>query len=139
MIGDIDHAPELDGNFETCNGDSRAIQYYALAESTYGGEKIEIEKAFEKKYDASIATKESGLIRIRFIVNCKGKSGRFRILGMDEKYNEKTFDKSITDQLLKITKELKNWKTFERNGITPDFYQYLIFKIKEGRIIEILP
>ena len=139
MIGDIAHQPEIDGDFELCNWESRAIQYYALAENTYGGEKFEIQKIFEKQYQPEDAKKESGLVRIRFIVNCKGETGRFRILGMDEDYNEKIFDKSITDQLLKITKSLDNWKTFERNGANPDFYQYLIFKIKEGQIIEILP
>lgn len=114
MVGDILHDPKIDNeNFSLCNGDARVIQYYALGENTYGGEKLEIRETFENYYRPEEAKKESGLIRIRFIVNCKGETGRFRVLGMDEDYQEKTFDSSVTDQLLKITKSLNNWKNLK--------------------------
>jgi len=79
------------------------------------------------------------LIRIRFIVNCAGDTGRFRILGMDKDYKQKEFSPSITDQILSITKSLTGWKTKTSNGETYDYYQYLIFKIDKGQIKEILP
>ena len=63
---------------------------------------------------------------------------------MDEKYQEKVFDKLITNQLLLISKSLKGWipKNFtsKTNEVfNYDYYQYLIFKIKDGQITEILP
>ena len=63
---------------------------------------------------------------------------------MDENYQEKVFDQSITNQLLEITKNLKGWipKNFtsKTNEVfSYDYYQYLIFKMKDGQISEILP
>jgi len=140
MIGDILYdANQDDPDFKLCNGDKMAIQYYALGEKTYDGEKITIERIFKSEFNPTIVKKESGLVRIRFMVNCNGESGRFRLLAIDQNYQAKTFDNKLTDQLMHITKNLKGWKGFTRKGIGRDYYQYLIFKIKDGNIIEIMP
>ncbi len=141
-VGDIAFDPEIDNpDFELCN-EEKAYQYFNIGQGLlYKGEQIALKKEFLEKYNSKIAKKESGMIRIRFIVNCEGETDRFRVLGSDENYREKEFDKSITNQLVQITKELKNW-----NGLfNPetqegwDYYQYLIFKIKDGQIVKILP
>jgi len=77
--------------------------------------------------------------RIRFVVNCNGKSDRFRILTVNYDYEPIEFDKNITSQLLNITKSLICWIPKSVNGKKVDYYQYLIFKIKDGKIDEILP
>ena len=105
----------------------------------YKGDKALIDKAFFEKYNADIVTEESGLIRIRFVVNCKGEADRYRLLGMDKNYNKRTFNRNITEQLLSITKELKGWGVKEIRGEAIDYYQYLIFVLKDGRITKILP
>lgn len=139
-VGDIEKDSAMDDpDFEACN-EKNAMQYFNFGEGLpYAGEKYAIEKEFEEKYDPSLVVKESGLIRIRFMVNCQGKSGRFRILGMDFDYKEKQFDDSITQQLLKITENLKGWRIMPDEQSPKDYYQYLIFKIQDGQIIELLP
>lgn len=144
MIGDIAHDPSLDSpDFTLCKSESRAVQYYAYTNSTgeypYVEEKDSVIKTFSDNYDPTIANKESGLVRIRFLVNCEGQAGRYRLIGMDEEYNEKTFDTSITDQLLSITKNKVKWKPFEVGAKKRDYYMYMIFKIADGEIIEIMP
>jgi len=140
-VDDIPFDATLDDkDFIICRGEERAMQYFNNSKGLeYEGEKTAIIKAFEESYDFSTVVKENGLIRIRFLVNCEGKTGRFRLISMDERYNEKQFDKSITNQLLKITKRLKGWKPKVFENETSDYYQYLIFKINQGKIIEILP
>lgn len=143
-IGDIAFDPKLDNpDFHLCIPDYIA-QYMSSGLSgesaiDYKGEKMAIEKVFNEKYKPEFTKKESGYIRIRFVVNCQGKTDRFRIIASDENYKEKTFDKNITDQLLDITKSLDGWnvKTYENQAF--DYYQYLIFKIKDGQIEKILP
>ena len=76
---------------------------------------------------------------IRFIVNCQGQTGRFRVQGMSYKYNEKTFNKNLTSQLLSLTKQLDGWIIGENGGKKFDYYQYLTFKIEKGKLIEIMP
>ena len=83
--------------------------------------------------------KESGLVRIRFIINCQGKTDRFRILSVDENYKAKEFDKNITEQLLQITKRLDGWKPKKYKEKEVNYYQYLIFKLVKGQLIEVLP
>ncbi|MDX1754292.1 MAG: hypothetical protein R3259_13955 [Salinimicrobium sediminis] len=73
------------------------------------------------------------------MVNCEGKADRFRILQADKDYNEIEFDERITNQLLEITKGIESWKVMYGHEIPVDYYFYLIFKIKNGRITEILP
>jgi hypothetical protein len=58
---------------------------------------------------------------------------------MDNDYKEKVFNDPITNQLLKLTKELDGWIVGEHDRISYDYYQYLTFKIESGRLIEIMP
>ena len=70
-------------------------------------------------------------------MNCKGETDRFRILEMDENYKEKKFNEKITNQLLQISKNLKGWNPKVIQNHNVDYYQYLIFKIQDGNLIEI--
>ena len=140
MVGDIPLDPKMDDSlFMVCDEDN-VKQYHNLNEEPqYIGEKVNMIHIFKQMYDPEKSKSESGMIRIRFLVNCKGQSGRFRLLGSDYNYKEKVFDTSITNQLMSITKQLKIWKVLSDNGGTKDYYQYMIFKMDEGKIIEILP
>ncbi|MEM6379332.1 MAG: hypothetical protein AAF705_14075, partial [Bacteroidota bacterium] len=130
MIGDISFDANLDNPaFKLCSGEKNAIQYYGLPEKPYIGEKPALEKHFYDQYQSDRATKESGLIRIRFLVNCEGKAGRFRLIGMDQDYQEKSFDPSITNQLLQLTQSIPKWNSFSNAKRGIDYYNYLIFKI----------
>ncbi len=127
-------------NFELCNGENNIMQYFNNGKGLeYEGEKISIIREFKKYYNSENVVKESGLLRIRFVVNCKGEADRYRFLSMDLNYNEKKFDKSIIDQILTITKKLKGWKPKVYAGKKIDYYQYLIFKLNNGEIVKILP
>ncbi len=143
-IGDIEFDPKTDNpNFKLCYPDY-IVQYMnrgLTGDSAidYKGEKLSLEKVFEENYNPEIAKKESGMIRIRFIVNCEGKTDRFRMFQADENYQEKEFDISITDQILFITKSLDGWNIKSYQNQPLDYYQYLIFKINEGEIVKILP
>ena len=144
MIGDIAYNPSIDTtNFELCWDEKFAVQYYAFTstfnQSTYLKEKYAVHKIFEANYNADRVPLESGLVSVRFLVNCRGESGRFRVKGMDENYQEKVFTSAITQQLVNITKNELEWKAFKTDKAERDYYQYLIFKIENGQIIDILP
>ena len=140
-VGDIAHNQDSDEpDFKICNGDEQILQYFNLGEGPiFPEEKSALLEVFESKYTPVEAAGQDGLIRIRFVVNCEGKAGRFRILQADNDLNEIEFDKRITDQLLEIAKGVEIWKVMYRHEIPVDYYFYLIFKIKDGRITEILP
>jgi hypothetical protein len=142
-VGDIPFDKILDDeNFKTCN-ETNINQYYvrysADTRPGYQGEKKGLDKAILSKYSFQQSEQENGYVTIRFIVNCKGETGRFRIEEMDFAYKPRKFDSKISHQLLEIVKNLKEWIPRKSNGENLDFYQYLTFKIEKGQIVKILP
>lgn len=140
MVGDIANDPKLDDpNFTLCD-EKNTKQYHNLYEEMqYEGEKYALDNIFATQFKPSEEAKDSGMIRIRFIVNCKGETGRFRLMSSGYDYKKKQVDKAITDQLMTITKSLKGWKILSDKKGPKDYYQYLIFKITDGQIKEIMP
>jgi hypothetical protein len=94
---------------------------------------------FKSSYKPVEGKDQNGFIRIRFIVNCKGEAGRFRIIQSNLNFQNTEFDTKITTQLLDITRGINQWEILKRNGTPIDYYMYLILKIDNGEISEILP
>jgi len=140
-LGDIPFSKLTDNKeFVICNGEQNVFQYFNLGDNlSFEGGKRKLISVFDKEYNSQKVTKESGMVRIRFIVNCNGETNRFRILESDLRYQEKSFDNSIINQLLSITRALNGWGPKYNNGKAVDYYQYLIFRIVDGQIIKILP
>ena len=139
-VGDIEHDSQVDTTaFKLCNGDKKVLQYFNFGVGLqYNGEKKAIKDQFFDNYKP-VDTNQSGWIRIRFIVNCEGETGRFRVIGADMNYQQLDFDMRITNQLMAITKRLQDWRVLSLEQDPLDYYQYLIFKIDKGKIVEILP
>jgi len=139
-VGDIEADAKIDSEtFQLCYSEARVKQYFNFSQGMqYEGEKTAIAEAFRSTYKA-VDVMQSGWIRIRFIVNCKGQSGRFRLTASNAQYEEQTFDVRITEQLLSITRSLNGWKPLPDKDDPRDYYQYLTFKIENGVLKEILP
>ena len=106
----------------------------------YKGEKPALVNAFKSQFRPIEDPISNGYITIRFMVNCEGKSGRFRLTQIDEEYAlSGNIDSGVVDQILEITKSLDGWQRNYYEGTYYDYHQYLTFKIKKGNIIEYLP
>lgn len=138
-VGDIEFDGNMDNpDFFICN-ENRIPQYYAFEISPYKGEKPAIEKYYLEKYSSEGLQGENGYLTIRFIVNCKGEAGRFRMQEMDLDMNEQKFNLKLSEQLFILTKELDGWNDFIHKKQPYDYYNYITFKIINGEINEILP
>jgi hypothetical protein len=133
-VGDIEFDEKLDDkNFNLCNFST--LQYFNLEKGfQYEGEKLAIVENFER-LNLETDAKSNGYINIRFIVNCEGKMERFRVQQFNSDYKEFSFNKNFVNEILKFTKNLNGWKNLEKR----DYYQYLTFKIENGKVTEILP
>ena len=143
-VGDIPFDRAMDDpNFNLCGGESSIKQYYVRGSDNepagYKGKKRALEEAITEQYVFPVSESESGYVTIRFVVNCRGQSGRFRVEKMDFNYQPKNFNPELVQQLLDITRNLNGWIPVSREGKTYDFYQYLTFKIRNGQIEKILP
>jgi len=139
-VGDIEGDSTLDDPaFKLCHSELITKQYFHVGQGLlYDGEMLKIRDIFHSKYK-SVDINQSGWIRIRFIINCRGEAGRFRVIESDENYQSRAFDSKITEQLIAITKSLDGWQPLPDAQNPEDYYQYLIFKIQGGDLIEILP
>ena len=139
-IGDIYFNPNIDDHsFKVCN-EHLSIQFnYHRIGLIYEGEKTALIEHFKKNYNHKIEKGQSGYITIRFVINCEGKPGRFRISEMDFDLTEKKISSRIKEKLLTTTKNAPGWVIYTHKGKPYDYYQYLVFKIQNGQIEEILP
>lgn len=141
-VGNLEFDEKIDDpNFKRCLPDgSYAYQYYNGDSSgiEYKGEKLEIIRKLEKENIQS-SKDINGYITVRFVVNCEGKAGIFRMQQMDEEYRKKELDKKLSEQVLSFTQKLNGWIPKEIEGRKVDYYQYLTYKIKHGKVSEILP
>jgi len=139
-LGEIPFDEQLDDeNFKLCHEDLTIPFNYGGFGLVYDGEKKKLVETINDKFSYQKTKGQTGFITIRFIINCEGQTGRFRVIEMDLNLKEKKFDKKISSQILNITKELDGWKSLERWEKKWDVQQYLTFKFKDGVLIDILP
>jgi hypothetical protein len=140
-VGDIRFDRNIDlPLFKTCS-EKNIPQYYSV-NGGYNGGRSEILRLAKKRLfhpTASGSNSTDGFITIRFIVNCNGKSGRFRVLQVDKSYKTTQFDKTQVSAILKFTESLKDWKIGKNHQKPTDYYQYLTFVIQNGQTTDILP
>jgi len=139
-LGEIRFDSELDDqHFKVCNEDITLPFNFGGVGLVYEGEKPGLVKSFEEKYSYPITEGQTGYITVRFIINCEGKAGRYRVSEMSLSLKRMNFDIGISQQIVSITKDLKGWKPFLSNGNPWDYQQYLTFKIVDGELKKILP
>lgn len=138
-VGDIQPDPMLDDtSFQACR-ESNIPQYYSV-NGRFEGEKPAIERYFRENYRKQKAwSKENGYITIRFVVNCKGETGRFRIQEMSADYQSGQFPKALSNHLLELCKKMDGWHPGKSETRTYDYYQYLCFTMSKGEILRITP
>lgn len=138
-VGDIAADPSLDDpSFVVCQ-ENHTPQYYSI-KSEFKGEKPALEAYFREKFIKNKAhARESGYITIRFVVNCRGQTGRFRVQEIGLDYLPKKFPSALTSRLLELTKQLDGWLPGQYNSLQVDYYQYLTFTINKGDISQIMP
>jgi len=140
QVGDIVFDKNTDNpDFKRCQSKDFGLQYYNDSKGfQYEGEKFAVVQELEK-LNLSSSKKINGYITIRFVVNCEGKTGLFRIQQMNDNYLEEKPDKDFSAKLLNFTQSLNGWIPKEISGRKIDYYQYLTYKITNGKVSEILP
>lgn len=132
-VGDIAFDPKTDDpKFQLCNPD-KVWQSYHL-KSKQDETSIMVRKAFATKYKYNeVWAKDSGLIRIRFIVNCNGVADRFRLLELDKNMKPAQFTNELKVHLMTIAKSIQ-WPTRRAWQQTVDYYHHISVRIADGKI-----
>lgn len=139
QVGDIPFDKAKDNpDYQACDEASAGVHYNFDLHTLYRGEKPAMIKPFEKIKSEKVVG-ETGYITIRFMVNCKGKSGRFRLEQIDQDYKTREFNPGLVAELWAVTKSLDGWLPAVYEGEAYDYYKYLTFKIVDNQIVDILP
>ncbi|ADB40942.1 hypothetical protein [Spirosoma linguale] len=104
----------------------------------------ELNKLLSNYYQPVSQKEQSGLLTIKFVVNCAGQVGLFDVKGFGDDYCPKAFTSQLTDQLLSICRNHIAIRSFLQPGKDPDQLTHdtavsLTFRLKDGHITDILP
>jgi hypothetical protein len=123
--------------FKLCPGKKRPYYYPTLE---YKGSFHEIKRHFFSNYKTIDASNNNGIVKIRFYINCKGETGDFFIDTYSLNYKRISITNKISNQLLYLTKDLKDWIPARNDeGEKINSHKFFAFKIIEGKLIDILP
>ncbi|WP_130286333.1 hypothetical protein [Aquimarina brevivitae] len=130
-------------NFQLCNpylNKNFPLDRYYYKGTEFKGGLYHIRKIVAEQYKAPSNSKESGIVQVRFVVNCEGKAGLFENQAFDFDYKLKEFSDSIVSQIVTIVKSLQDWNPGRnKKGEVIDTYKYLNFRIEHGKITRIYP
>ncbi len=116
----------------------RISQYYMVSTDFNGGKraiKNELMPNIEKDR-ISFGTNTSN-ITIRFIVNCKGEIGLFRVKAINKNIQKTLIDKGNIEYLISLVSQLKDWNIETIKDKKYDSYYLINFKIRNGLITDI--
>lgn len=122
--------------------DLKRLPYYRL-EKINDRDFKEVKEQFKRAYPLKQMRKlkrNTGILTIRFNINCYGKIGSFDLFSCDLKYNKNEMANELTGYLLQRLKDLDQWKppVDETDGAC-NVHAFYSFRIVDGEIKEILP
>ncbi len=82
---------------------------------------------------------DNGFLNLRFIINCEGEVGNMEVNQLDVTYKPTVFSPKLVKQLVRLSSKKENWKVPIVKEKPRGSYMYLIYKIENGEIAEILP
>lgn len=116
------------------------LKPYYLTGLDYKGGIFAIKEKYKKEYITVKKGQNSGIVKIRFDVNCKGETGNFEFETYNLNYESTTLNDSIVNQTVLIAKKLNNWiPGTNDNNEKINSFKFLAIKIIDGEIKEILP
>lgn len=83
-----------------------------------------------------------GYIIVQFNVNCQSKAGRPGLIMMDKSYQKRQFSLSLVSHILKEVMALTDWPdtvSDYKNFYYEDAHCFLMFKIENGKIVDLCP
>ena len=114
-------------------------QYYNFG-TKYKGEKSKLREELLSEFQMDGRFPEvNGVITIRFVINCRGETDRFRVLQVDKSYKKASFPPDLTLHLLTICRNRKNWLPGAYEGRIFDQYAFISFILQNGRLRHITP
>ncbi len=134
-IEDLEFDPEVDDpGFLLCD-ESNIRPEYGMG-TDVRSERIALKEFFLDFYTyGHLYRHVSGYVRIRYIVNCNGLTGRFRVNHYDKNYRPADFGKLISLQFVNQLHQFDGWSAAQTSSV--DSYDELTLQFEEGRLVKV--
>ena len=130
----------LTEDFEIC--DANLLGAYSSSQpKIYKGGKYAFKKYIQNNYTNDGYT-DSGFLIFRFHINCNGETGNVEINELNQDMQPTDLNDAMVEQLLKLTVKKENWQVgyvSDEDGNAYNHYMYILYKIENGELLEILP
>lgn len=126
--------------FERCD-ETKTVGWFASAATyvqIFRGGKPNFKKYIKQNY-SKVDSAENGFLNLRFIINCNGEVGHMEVNELGSNYKSTKLSPKLVEQLTKLSSRKENWIVPISKDKPTDAYMYLIYKIENGEIVEILP
>lgn len=124
-------------SFEPCNSNLPYGYYSNAGFETFKKGKNSFKQYIKSNFKNKHYT-DSGILNLRFIINCKSEVGNMEVNQLNKDYQLTNLNSDLVEELIQLTVLQENW-TIASNESKNDYYMYLIFRIENGKITEILP
>ncbi|WP_299884167.1 hypothetical protein [uncultured Lacinutrix sp.] len=133
QIGDTAYNPNTDNkDFKFCDS-TNVLHKRALIKYNGGEKALEAELlnkfVFNPKFEHF-----SGYFIVRFAINCKNKTGRYRLQTLDSSFLKTKPPNQLSEHILSIIKSLNGWNHPFYKGKDLDGYSFFTIKIINGEI-----
>ncbi|TVZ56693.1 hypothetical protein OD91_1989 [Lutibacter sp. Hel_I_33_5] len=138
-IGFIDEKTSLLNDMKLCGEKKILGKHHGLPKYAFYKNKGYFRKNILSKYNSKKFS-DSGYLNFRFLINCEGKAGWFKITKMNLDLEETNLNDEMVNELLELTSNSENWNelSFE-NEKKYNYHMYILYRIENGKIVEILP
>ena len=82
--------------------------------------------------------KDSGLLNLRFLINCHGEIGDVEVNELNFDFERIDLDDALVHHLKELSFRKEHWNYTIREEPS-DYYMYLIYRLENGKVVEILP
>jgi hypothetical protein len=141
-IGYIDTKNTLyTSNFELCDEGGLIGYYSSSAPDIFKNSKYRFRDYIQQNYFNKGYT-DNGYLNLRFHVNCHGNVGNVEVNQLNENYEKTQMNTDLVEQLIALTIQENNWQVrYHPDDSTKTFnqYMYLLYKIENGNVTEIIP
>lgn len=124
-------------NFKRCSDKLPIGTYSSTSPYIFRENKGKFRKFIIKKFNGNQFT-DTGLLNLRFVINCQGDIGDIEVNELNFEFERINLNDDLVDKLKKLAFQKENWN-YDLTEKPFDYYMYLIFRIENGKVVEILP
>lgn len=129
--------PDVSENFKRCSDKLPVGFYHSTAPYIYKGGKPVFRRFIQDNYTENSFI-DNGYLNFRFLIDCNGELGDVETNQLDTNLEITSLNKDLVSKLSKLTLRKENWSSLETREVR-DLYMYVIYKIENGQVVEILP